>query len=62
MLLLLRKNGYRFCLKGNLFFNQNCIIKIKKYDPLESAEAYKVLSFCVTPITFNLSFMFNHPH
>ena len=33
-------------------------MKIKQYDPLESAEAYKVLSFCVKP----MAFMVSHPH
>ena len=37
-------------------------MQIKQYDPLESTEAYKFLSFCIGPMTLNLSFMVNHPH
>ena len=37
-------------------------MKIKQYDLLENAGAYKALSFCVRPIKSILSFMVNQPH
>ena len=62
MLLLSKKIKHCFQSKGNLFFYKNWIMKIKQYDLLENAGAYKALSFCVRPIKSILSFMVNQPH
>ena len=58
MLLLSRKIIHCFWSKGNLFLYENCIMKIRQYDPLENAGAYKILR----PIKSILSFMVNHLH